>query len=74
MKGALILAVFFLMFLAASLLIPSPMLPGDFVNSLFGRLPSEYQKFVGAIFNGVFYGAILWLVFIAVSRRFEKEK
>ncbi|MEM3727710.1 MAG: hypothetical protein QXF75_00730 [Candidatus Bathyarchaeia archaeon] len=62
------------MFLAASLLIPSPIFPGNFICTLIGKAAEEYQKFVSAIFNGIFYGAILWLVFIAVSRKFEKEK
>ncbi|MEM0008126.1 MAG: hypothetical protein QXR89_07685 [Candidatus Bathyarchaeia archaeon] len=74
MKGAPILVVFFLMFLAASLLIPSPIFPGNFLCALFGKIAEEYQKFVSAIFNGIFYGTILWLVFVAVCRKFEKEK
>jgi hypothetical protein len=74
MKGIPILIVFFSMFLAASLLIPSPIFPGNFICALIGRIAEGYQKFVGALINGVFYGAILWLVFVAVSRKFEKEQ
>ncbi|MBS7637169.1 hypothetical protein KEJ37_07585 [Candidatus Bathyarchaeota archaeon] len=74
MKGAPILVVFFLMFLVASLLIPSPVFPGNFLSTLIGNMTGEHQKFVSAVFNGIFYGAILWLVFIAVSRKFEKEE
>lgn len=74
MKGAPILVVFFLMFLAASLLIPSPIFPGNFICALIGKISEEYQKFVSAVLNGVFYGIILWLVFVAVGRKFEKEK
>ncbi|MEM2202491.1 MAG: hypothetical protein QW595_02515 [Candidatus Bathyarchaeia archaeon] len=74
MKGAPILAVFFLMFLAASLLIPSPIFPGNFICTLIGKIADEYQKFVSALINGIFYGAILWLVFVVVSRKFEEEK
>ncbi|MEM1563190.1 MAG: hypothetical protein QW161_00760 [Candidatus Bathyarchaeia archaeon] len=73
-KGISILIVFFLMFLAASLLIPSPMFPGNFICTLMGEIGEEYQRFVSAIFNGIFYGTILWLVFVAVSRKFEEEK
>jgi hypothetical protein len=74
MKGAPILIVFFLLFLAASLLIPSPIFPGNIICTFIGKIADEYLKFVSAVFNGIFYGAILWLVFVAVSRRFEKEK
>ena len=75
MKGIPILIVFFSMFLAASLLIPSPIFPGNFIcAALIGRIAEEYQKLVGALINGVFYGVILWLVFVAVSRKFEKEQ
>jgi len=75
MKGIPILIVFFSMFLAASLLIPSPIFPGSILCTFIGKIVDyEYLRFVGAVFNGIFYGTILWLVFVAVSRRFEKEK
>lgn len=74
MKGAPILVVFFLMFLVASLLIPSPIFPGNFICTLVGEISDEYQKFVSAVFNGIFYGVTLWLAFVAISRKFEKEK
>ncbi|MEM2912326.1 MAG: hypothetical protein QW146_07470 [Candidatus Bathyarchaeia archaeon] len=74
MKGTPILIVFFLMFLAASLLIPSPLFPGSSICILIGKSAEEYQKLASAIFNGFFYGTILWLVFVAVSRKFEEEK
>lgn len=74
MKGAPILIVFFLMFLAASLLIPSPLFPGNSICIFIGKIAGEYQKLASAVFNGLFYGTILWLVFVAVSRKFEGEK
>jgi hypothetical protein len=74
MKGIPILIVFFIIFLAASLLIPSPMFPGNVICSLIGNFAAEYKELLSALFNAVFYGVILWLVFVAVSRRFEKEK
>ncbi len=73
MKGITILIVFFTIFLAASLLIPSPMFPGNLLFTLFGNLSSAYMEWISAIFNAVFYGIILWLVFVAVSRRFEED-
>jgi len=74
MRGAVILIAFFLLFTSASLLIPSPMFPGNFFCTLIGEAITEYAEFLSAIFNGVFYSAILWLTFIVISRKFEEEK
>jgi len=74
MRGVLILIAFFSMFTAASLLIPSPMFPGNMFCTLIGGAESAYVGFLSAILNGVFYGVILWLVFVAVSKRLEEEK
>lgn len=74
MKGTLILAVFFLLFTSASLLIPSPMFPGNFFCMLIGGTTSGYFGYLSALFNGVFYGVILWLVFVLVSKKLEEEK
>jgi fructose-specific phosphotransferase system IIC component len=74
MRGIPILIAFFSTFLAASLLIPSPIFPGNIICTFIGNVADEYLRFLGAIFNGIFYGTILWLVFVVVSRRFEKEK
>lgn len=71
MRGMLILAVFFLMFTSASLLIPSPMFPGNVFCMLIGKATSQYIEYLSALFNGVFYGVILWLVFVVISRRLE---
>jgi hypothetical protein len=73
-RGVLILIVFFSMFTAASLLIPSPMFPGNLFCTLIGEIMNDYAKFLSAVFNGVFYGVILWLVFVVISRRLEGEK
>jgi len=73
MRGVLILIAFFLLFASASLLIPSPMFPGNFFCTLIGVV-SEYSKYLSAVFNGVFYGVILWVVFALISQRFEEEK
>lgn len=74
MKGIPILIVFFSIFLVASLLIPSPMFPGNVICTLIGKIEEEYAEILSALFNGAFYGIVLWLVFVVVSRRFEKEK
>ncbi|MEM2130842.1 MAG: hypothetical protein QXZ70_09615 [Candidatus Bathyarchaeia archaeon] len=74
MKGIPILMVFLTIFLAASLLIPVPMFPGNIFSSLLGNITAEHREWISAVFNAVFYGVILWLVFVAVSRKFEEEK
>jgi len=58
----------------ASLLIPSPMFPGNAFCTLIGGTISQYAAFFSAVFNGIFYGVILWLLFAFISRRFEEEK
>lgn len=74
MRGIPILIVFFMIFLAASLIIPSPMFPGNVICALMGGRIGEYSNYLSAVFNGVFYGAILWLVFTVISRRLERER
>lgn len=74
MRGAIILIVFFALFTAASLLIPTPMFPGNMLVTLIGGELSRYPVYVSAFFNGVLYGVVLWLIFIAVSRRLGQEK
>jgi hypothetical protein len=74
MRGVLILTVFFFFFVFVSLLIPSPMFPGTFICALIGVATSEYFGYLSAVFNGVFYGVILWLVFVGISKRLEEEK
>lgn len=74
MRGLLILTVFFLLFVSASLLIPTPMFPGNVFCMLIGETISEYSEYSSAVFNGIFYGAILWLVFVLIGRRLGQEK
>jgi len=70
-KGIIVLA-FFSLFAAASLLIPVPMFPGSWFCRLIGQGVQEYVGVLSAVFNGLFYGVILWLVFIGISRKLEK--
>jgi len=74
MRGFLILLAFFSLFTVASLLIPSPMFPGNFFCALIGNAISGFTGFLSAVFNGVFYGVILWLIFLTISGRLETEK
>lgn len=70
----MILLVFFGLFAAASLLLPSPMLPGSALCSLIGGPAMVYVRFVSAFFNGMLYGGTLSLFFIGLSKRFAQEK
>ncbi|MEM1565505.1 MAG: hypothetical protein QW510_00225 [Candidatus Bathyarchaeia archaeon] len=74
MKGIPILIVFFIIFLAASLLIPTPMFPGNILSSFVRNIEAEYKVWLNAVFNAAFYGVVLWLVFVAISQKFEREK
>jgi hypothetical protein len=71
MKGLIILA-FFSLFAVASLLIPVPLFPGSWFCSLIGQGIQDYVSILSAVFNGMFYGVILWLVFIGISRKLEE--
>jgi len=73
MRGTLILLVFFSTFTVASLLIPSPMFPGSLLLALVGGALSVYAQYISAVLNGVVYGVVLWIVFVALSRRLEQE-
>jgi hypothetical protein len=73
MKGTVILVVFFSTFTAASILLPSPMFPGNVLCTMLGDSVKEYTIYLSAVFNGVFYGAIMWLAFVAISRRLVQE-
>jgi hypothetical protein len=73
-KGLSILLAFFSVFTAASLLVPYPMFPGNVLCQFIGESFSDYARYVSAVFNGVFYGVILWITFIGIGRRFEEEK
>ncbi len=74
MKVAIILIVFFVLFTAASLLIPTPMFPGSLFSQWIGARASGIQGYLSALLNGVFYGVILWSVFYVISRKLESEK
>jgi hypothetical protein len=68
MRGLIIIA-FFSIFAVASLLIPTPMFPGSWFCAAIGQGIQAYVGILSAVFNGVFYGSILWLIFIGISRK-----
>jgi hypothetical protein len=65
-----------MLFTAASLMIPSPMFPGNVLCNLIGSSVniSQYASVVSALFNGILYSIVLWVIFVAVSRRLTREK
>jgi hypothetical protein len=69
MKGLYVLLAFFTFFLAASLLIPVPMFPGSWFCNLIGNAVVDYVSILSAVFNGIFYGGILWLAFTVLGRK-----
>jgi hypothetical protein len=73
MRGVPILIIFFLMFTTASLLAPFPMFPGNFLCLAIGPAMVAYALYVGAAFNGLFYGFLVWLMFAGISRKLEQE-
>lgn len=74
LRGVPILIIFFLMFTIATILVPCPMFPGNFISVSIGKVINGYSAYLSAVFNGVFYGIIVWLVFVALSRRLEQER
>ena len=69
MKGLYILLAFFSIFVAASLMIPVPLFPGIWFCNLLGSAAVSYINILSAVFNGAFYGVILWLAFTGLGRK-----
>lgn len=69
-KGLIMLA-FFSLFAVASLLIPVPMFPGSWFCTLIGQGVRDFAGVLSAVFNGLFYGALVGLIFIGLSRKFD---
>lgn len=72
--GALVFLIVFIVFLAATLAYPD-IPPGKALYGLLGVSETEYPVLgigttllVEAVFNGVVYGVIIWLVFTIASR------
>jgi uncharacterized membrane-anchored protein YitT (DUF2179 family) len=74
MKGAIVFVVAFIIFLAATLAYPA-LPPGRQIYDLLGVeettepvLGISVTTLVCAIFNGVIYGIIIWLIFTGLRR------
>jgi len=69
MKSGYILLAFFSIFAIASIIIPLPMFPGSWFCALFGERIQDYVQVLSAVFNGAFYGGILWLMFVGIGKK-----
>lgn len=71
-KSGKILLAFFDIFAGASIIIPMPMVPGSQFCALLGKRIQEYVRVLSAALNGVFYGGILWLMFVGLGKKLEQ--
>jgi hypothetical protein len=71
-KSGYLLLAFFSIFAAASIIIPLPLFPGSWFCGLFGATISQFVRVLSAVFNGAFYGGILWLMFVGLGKKLEK--
>jgi membrane protein DedA with SNARE-associated domain len=73
MRGLAVFIVFCVIFLTSSLVILSPLFPGNIVCFLLGISNSSHISVLSAIVNGVFYGSIVWIVFTLSFKWVEKS-
>jgi hypothetical protein len=80
MKGALVFLVVFAIFLVITLFYPS-LPPGGLIYYTVGGVNVDYPilgisvpKLVPAVFNGVIYGVIAWLIYEIYVWLTEKNK
>jgi hypothetical protein len=68
-KGAYFFTVFFLLFVSATLLIPTPMFPGDTFLAMVNLATLEYAYIIGALINALVYSLIAWAIFVLAMKR-----
>jgi hypothetical protein len=73
LRGLAVFAVFFAIFLVSSLVISSPLFPGNVFCLVFSVSNLDLVVLVGALVNGVFYGFIAWIVFSLGFRWIERS-
>ena len=73
MQGLAVFSVFFTIFLVSSLVIPSPLFPGNFICYLVRIDEANHFFIVSAFINGLFYGSISWLISILSFRLVRKS-
>ena len=72
MFGTIIFIIFFAIFTTASILLPVQFFPGSLLENL-AIIPQEYEQYVSAIANGLLYGAIIWLISLAINKKIKEE-
>jgi len=72
MKGTPIFITFFLFFTLASIIVPVPLFPGNMLPTWLGIQTNEYSLYLNALFNGITYGFIVWLIFVIGIKQIEK--
>ena len=80
MRGAIIFITVFLIFLVITLIYPT-LPPGEMLYNLLNVPETDYPvlgipatTLVIAVFNGVVYGFIAWLIFTLTNKIRRKEK
>ena len=73
MRGLAVFIVFCAIFLVSSLLILSPLFPGNMVCFMLRISDSNHIALLSAFVNGVFYGFIVWIVFSLSFKWVEKS-
>jgi hypothetical protein len=80
MKGAVVFLVVFAIFVVITLIYPS-LPPGGLIYSAVGGVNVNYAilgiqvpKLVPAVFNGIVYGFIVWLIYDLASGVMERRK
>jgi hypothetical protein len=72
-NGAQVFIAFFLVFTAASIAVPIPLFPGNFVGSFFYVPFIDYIMYIEAITNGIAYGLVIWLLFFLIIKKLDKS-
>jgi hypothetical protein len=73
MRGLIVFCVFFIIFLASTLAIPSPLYPGSLISGLLKIADVNQASLASAIANGAFYGGIAWIVFSLTRKWIENN-
>jgi hypothetical protein len=80
MKGALIFLAVFIIVLLATIAYPD-LPPGKQIYSALGVATSDYPvlgiqvtTLVEAVFNGIIYGIVVWIIYTIVDRSTRKKK
>lgn len=73
MRGLIIFATFFIIFLASTIAIPAPLFPGN-ISCLLLNIPDTNQtSMVSALTNGIFYGSLAWIIFSLATKWIENN-